>query len=68
MKVDQGLENRKKLDLRILRKMWYYRDMYGSGCGAQFYIFGILATFENLNFTVLAFSSARAVMKMFSIL
>ena len=48
--------------------MWYYRDMYGSGCGAQFYIFGILATFENLNFTVLAFSSARAVMKMFSIL
>ena len=68
MKVDQSLENRKKLDLRILRKMWYYRDMYGSGCGAQFYIFGLLATFENLNFTVLPFLAAKEVMKIFSIL
>ena len=61
MKADQSLENREKYTM-------YYRDLYCSGCGAQFYIFGLLATIENMNFTVLAFSAARAVMKMFSIL
>jgi len=64
MKADQSLENRKKLDLGMLRKNVVIQRFVCSGCGAQFYIFGLLATFENMNFLVLVFSAAWAVMKM----